>query len=126
MAWRTISTGSTFEEQASYSRALFDDDWVFVSGTTGFDYPTMTISDDIGEQVRQTWKNIAAALEKAGSNLGEIVQYLLILPNREDIGVVGQVMKEVLPHKPTGTALCANLVDPRIKVEIQVTAKRQG
>jgi enamine deaminase RidA (YjgF/YER057c/UK114 family) len=125
MAWQTISTGSTFEQQAPYSRALFDDDWVFVSGTTGFDYTTMTIADDVGAQARQTWKNIAEALEKAGSNLGEIVQFLLIFPNREDLGVIGQVMKDVLPHKPTGTAICANLVDPRIKVEIQVTAKRQ-
>jgi enamine deaminase RidA (YjgF/YER057c/UK114 family) len=125
MAWRTISTGSTFEQQAPYSRALFDDEWVFVSGTTGFDYSTMTISDDVGEQARQTWKNIAVALEKAESNLGEIVQFLLIFPNREDLGVIGQVMKDVLPHKPAGTAICANLVDPRIKIEIQVTAKRQ-
>jgi enamine deaminase RidA (YjgF/YER057c/UK114 family) len=125
MAWQTISTGSSFEQQAPYSRALFDDEWVFVSGTTGFDYATMTISDDVGEQTRQTWKNIAAALEKAGSHLGEIVQFLLIFPNREDLGVIGQVMKDVLPHKPTGTAICAELVDPRIKVEIQVTARRQ-
>ncbi|MBI3799935.1 MAG: RidA family protein [Deltaproteobacteria bacterium] len=125
MAWRTISTGSTFEQQVPYSRALFDDDWVFVSGTTGFDYPTMSISDDVGEQARRTWKNIADALEKAGSNLGEIVQFLLILPNPENLEVIGQVMKAVLPHKPTGTVICANLADPRIKVEIQVTAKRQ-
>jgi enamine deaminase RidA (YjgF/YER057c/UK114 family) len=125
MVWQTISTGSSFEQQAPYSRALFDDEWVFVSGTTGFDYATMTISDDVGEQTRQTWKNITAALEKAGSNLGEIVQFLLIFPNREDLGVIGQVMKDVLPHKPTGTAICAELVDPRIKVEIQVTARRQ-
>jgi len=104
---------------------MFDDEWVFVSGTTGFDYATMTISDDVGEQARRTWKNIAEVLEKAGSNLGEIVQFLLIFPNREDLGVIGQVMKEVLPHKPTGTAICANLVDPRIKIEIQVTAKRK-
>jgi enamine deaminase RidA (YjgF/YER057c/UK114 family) len=104
---------------------MYDDEWVFVSGTTGFDYNTMTISDDLAAQARQTWKNIANALEKAGSNLGEIVSFLLILPNREDLGVVGQVMKEVLPHKPTGTAICASLIDPRIKVEIQVTAKKK-
>jgi 2-iminobutanoate/2-iminopropanoate deaminase len=125
MAWQTLSSGSSFEQQAPYSRAMFDDEWVFVSGTTGFDYATMTISDDVGEQARRTWKNIAEVLEKAGSNLGEIVQFLLIFPNREDLGVIGQVMKEVLPHKPTGTAICANLVDPRIKIEIQVTAKRK-
>ena len=125
MTWQTLSSGSSFEQQAPYSRAMFDDEWVFVSGTTGFDYATMIISDDVGEQARRTWKNIAEVLEKAGSNLGEIVQFLLIFPNREDLGVIGQVMKEVLPHKPTGTAICANLVDPRIKIEIQVTAKRQ-
>jgi 2-iminobutanoate/2-iminopropanoate deaminase len=126
MTWQTLSSGSSFEQQAPYSRAMFDDEWVFVSGTTGFDYATMTIpDDDVGEQARRTWKNIAEVLEKAGSNLGEIVQFLLIFPNREDFGVIGQVMKEVLPHKPTGTAICANLVDPRIKIEIQVTAKRK-
>ena len=125
MTWQTLSSGSSFEQQAPYSRAMFDDEWVFVSGTTGFDYATMTISDDVGEQARRTWENIADVLENAGSNLGEIVQFLLIFPNREDLGVIGQVMKEVLPHKPTGTAICANLVDPRIKIEIQVTAKRK-
>lgn len=125
MAWRTISTGSTFEQQAPYSRALYDDEWVFVSGTTGFDYATMTISEDVREQTRQTWKNIADALEKAGSSLGDIVSFLLILPNRADLEAVGQVMKEVLPHKPTGTAICADLVDPRIRVEIQVTARKK-
>ena len=124
MTWQTLSSGSSFEQQAPYSRAMFDDEWVFVSGTTGFDYATMIISDDVGEQARRTWKNIADVLEKAGSNLGEMVQFLLIFPNREDLSVIGQVMKEVLPHKPTGTAICANLVDPRIKIEIQVTAKR--
>jgi enamine deaminase RidA (YjgF/YER057c/UK114 family) len=125
MTWQTLSSGSSFEQQAPYSRAMFDDEWVFVSGTTGFDYATMIISDDVGEQARRTWKNIADVLEKAGSNLEEIVQFLLIFPNREDLSVIGQVMKEVLPHKPTGTAICANLVDPRIKIEIQVTAKRK-
>jgi len=78
---------------------MFDDEWVFVSGTTGFDYATMIISDDVGEQARRTWKNIAEVLEKAGSNLGEIVQFLLIFPNREDLSVIGQVMKEVLPYQ---------------------------
>ena len=125
MTWQTLSSGSSFEQQAPYSRAMFDDEWVFVSRTTGFDYATMIISDDVGEQARRTWKNIADVLEKAGSNLEEIVQFLLIFPNREDLSVIGQVMKEVLPHKPTGTAICANLVDPRIKIEIQVTAKRK-
>ena len=125
MTWQTLSSGSSFEQQAPYSRAMFDDEWVFVSGTTGFDYATMTISDDVGEQARRTWKNIADVLEKACSNLGEIVQFLLIFPNREDLGVIGLVMKVVLPHKPTGTAICANLVDPRIKIELQVTAKRK-
>jgi enamine deaminase RidA (YjgF/YER057c/UK114 family) len=125
MTWQTLSSGSSFEQQAPYSRAMFDDEWVFVSGTTGFDYATMIISDDVGEQARRTWKNIADVLEKAGSNLEEIVQFLLIFLNREDLSVIGQVMKEVLPHKPTGTAICANLVDPRIKIEIQVTAKRK-
>jgi enamine deaminase RidA (YjgF/YER057c/UK114 family) len=125
MTWQTLSSGSSFEQQAPYSRAMFDDEWVFVSGTTGFDYATMIISDDVGEQARRTRKNIADVLEKAGSNLEEIVQFLLIFPNREDLSVIGQVMKEVLPHKPTGTAICANLVDPRSKIEIQVTAKRK-
>jgi enamine deaminase RidA (YjgF/YER057c/UK114 family) len=122
--WRTYSTGSSFEQMAPYSRAIYDDEWVFVSGTTGFDYATMSLSDDVATQCRQTWRNIESALGGCGSHLGEIVQFLMVLTDPADLPVISQVMTEVLPTRPAGTAICAALVDPRLRYEVQVTARR--
>jgi enamine deaminase RidA (YjgF/YER057c/UK114 family) len=126
MTWKKISTGSTFEKMASYSRALYDDEWVFVSGTSGFDYTTMEISDDFGTQARQMWKNVASALEQAGSGLDEIVSFLLVIKDLRDLPVNREILKEVMPHKPTGMAISAVMVDERIKVEVQATAKKKA
>jgi len=124
MTFKSVSTGSAFEKNGTFSRAIYDDEWVFVSGTSGFDYQTMAISDDFSEQLRQTWKNIEAALTQAGSHLGEIVSYVIYLTDRADARLLGQIQKQILPHRPTGTLVCTGLVDPRMKVEITVTAKR--
>lgn len=124
MNWQTYSTGSSFERAAPYSRAVHDDDWVFVSGTTGFDYTDMSVAEDVATQVRQTWENIASALRAVGSDLHEVVQYLMIMTDPADLPVIGKVMGEVLPTRPAGTAMCATLVDPRLKYEVQVTARR--
>ena len=123
MPWAYVSTGSTFEEQVGFSRAMYDDAWVFVSGTTGFDYATMTISDDFEEQARQTWVNVRRALEEAGSHLGEIVSFLIVLADRADFPKLLDIANG-LPHRPSGTLIVAQLLDPRMKIEIQVTAKR--
>jgi enamine deaminase RidA (YjgF/YER057c/UK114 family) len=126
MIWNRVSTDSDFEKAAAYSRAIYDDEWVFVSGTTGFDYTTMTISEDVGEQAEQMWKNVAAALESAGSGLDEIVSFLLILTSREYLAKSRPVLKKVIPHKPSGTAIICDLIDERMKIEVQVTAKRKA
>src|SRR5581483_604954 len=83
-ARQLISSGSTFEQQIGYSRAVVDGDWIFVSGTTGFNYAAMTISDDVVEQAEQTLKNIQAALVEAGSSLDDVVRVHYILPNGAD------------------------------------------
>lgn len=122
--WQTYSTDSTFERMAPYSRALHDEDWIFVAGTTGFDYPTMSLADDVEAQCRQAWLNVANTLTACGSDLAEIAQFLMVLTDPRDLPIVSQVMTEVLPTKPAGTAICAALVDPRLKYEVQVTARR--
>jgi enamine deaminase RidA (YjgF/YER057c/UK114 family) len=126
MTWARISTDSTWERQSSYSRAIYDDEWIFVSGTSGFDYPTMTISEDFTDQAKQMWANVQSALEKAGSGLDEVVSFLLVLKDPADAPKHREVQKQVVPHRPTGMAIVAGFVDDRIKVEIQVTAKRKS
>ena len=127
MARERISTGSSYEKLASYSRAVVDGDWVFVAGTTGFDYATGEISDDPAEQADRCFRTIAEALEQAGSSLADTVRIRVYLGAAEYFDsvapVVGRYMKDALP---ANTTVVAPLVDPRMKVEIEVTAKRQG
>jgi enamine deaminase RidA (YjgF/YER057c/UK114 family) len=122
---RLISSGSPFEAGAGYSRAVVDGDWIFVSGTTGFDYAQMTIAEDPAEQARQAFRNIETALAEAGAALSDIVRVRYYVPDPADwpaiAPVVGQVFKTI---RPAATALICGLVDPRMKIEIEVTAKR--
>lgn len=120
-----ISSGSPFENDMAYSRAVVDGDWVFVSGTTGFDYKTMTISDDPGAQTEQCFKNIAWALEQAGASMKNIVRVHYILPNAADFPACWPAMRKYLGEvKPAATMFSAGLADPRMKIEIEVTARR--
>ena len=120
-----ISSGSPFENDMAYSRAVVDGDWVFVSGTTGFDYKTMTISDDAGAQTEQCFKNIAWALEQAGVSLKNIVRVHNIVPNAADFPQCWPAMRKHLGDvKPAATMFSAGLADPRMKIEIEVTARR--
>lgn len=125
MARKLISSGSAFEKTAGYSRAVVDGEWVFVSGTTGFDYATMAISDDLEEQVHQTFRNIAATLEQAGASLPDVVRANYIIPRAEDwpaiLPLLGRYFGEI---RPASTATVAGLVDPRIRIEIEVTARK--
>ena len=128
MSRRLISTGSTFEKSIGYSRAVVDGDWVFVSGTTGYDYSNMTIDDDVGVQCEQALKNIAAALEEADSSLADVVRVHYLLPIAADFErcwpVLGKVFGEV---RPACTVMVVGLVDAKMKIEIEVTAlKRTG
>ncbi len=124
---RLISSGSPFEATIGYSRAVVDGDWVFVSGTTGFDYATMAISDDVTEQAEQTLANIAEALAEAGSGFGDVVRVTYILPNAADFEPCWPVLRRAFASaRPAATMIVAGLVDPRIKIEIEVTARKSG
>jgi len=127
VARRLISSGSTFEEQIGYSRAVVDGEWVFVSGTTGFDYATMSISGNVVEQAEQCFRNIAAALAEAGATLADVVRVTYILPNAAEFAQCWPVLRRYLgAARPAATMLSAGLVDPRMKIEIQVTARKSG
>jgi enamine deaminase RidA (YjgF/YER057c/UK114 family) len=120
-----ISSGSTFEHDIGYSRAVVDGDWVFVSGTTGFDYTTMTIAEDVVEQAEQCLRNIAHALEQAGASFSDVVRVRYILPRAEDFPACWPVLRRVFGEiRPAATMIAAGLSDPRMKIEIEVTARR--
>ena len=128
MARQLFSTGSRFEEIASYSRAVVDGEWIFVSGCTGYDYPADTVCDDIVEQTHQTFRNIEKALGRAGGSLAGVVRTRVIISEQrycEDVWpILGEYFRAV---RPANTIWIAPLADPRIKVEIEVTAlKRDG
>lgn len=126
MTRQLISSGSAFEKEACYSRAVLDGDFVFVSGTTGFDYATMTISDDVTEQTRQTFRNIEAALQKAGSSLKDAVRVTYYMVNVSDWPSIYPVFKEFLAEsRPASSALVCGLIDPRMKIEIEITARKR-
>ena len=125
MARKLVSSGSRFEAEIGYSRAVVDGDWVFVSGTTGFDYATMTISDDVVAQCEQAMRNIDAALKEAGASMADVVRVTYILPRREDFEPCWPVLKKYLGEaRPAATMIQAGLADPRILIEIEVTARR--
>lgn len=127
MTRQLISSGSAFEKEACYSRAVLDGDFVFVSGTTGFDYATMTISEDPAEQARQTFRNIQAALQKAGASLDDAVRVTYYMPNAADWPKIYPVFKEFLAEsRPASSALICGLIDPRMKIEIEITARKRG
>jgi len=109
----------------AYSRAVVDGDWIFVSGTTGFDYKAMTISADVGEQAEQCFKNIAWALEQAGASLKNVVRVHYIVPNADDFPQCWPAMRKYLGDvRPAATMFSAGLADTRMKIEIEVTARR--
>jgi enamine deaminase RidA (YjgF/YER057c/UK114 family) len=121
---RLISSGSPFEAQAGYSRAVVDGEWIFVAGTTGFDYAQMTIAEDPAEQARQALRNIERALAEAGAKLADVVRVRYYLPDLADWPAIVPVLGEALAAiRPAATALVCGLVDPRMKIEIEVTAR---
>jgi enamine deaminase RidA (YjgF/YER057c/UK114 family) len=120
-----ISSGSPFERDMAYSRAVVDGDWIFVSGTTGYDYATMTISDDVATQTDQCFRNIARALEQAGASLANVVRVHYILPNAADFPQCWPAMRKHLGDvRPAATMFSAGLADTKMKIEIEVTARR--
>ena len=124
---RLISSGSKFELEMGYSRAVVDGEWVFISGTTGFNYATMEISDDIGVQTAQCLRNIGETLAKAGSSFADVVRVHYILPNGGEFEKCWPALREAFGEvRPAATMIQAGLTDPRIKIEIEVTAKKQS
>ena len=122
-----ISSGSTFEAQIGYSRAVVDGDWIFVSGTTGFDYAKMTISDNVVEQAEQCMKNIEAALREAGASMADVVRVRYILPQVADFEPCWPVLQRYLGTvRPAATMIAAGLADARMKIEIEVTARKRA
>ncbi len=122
---RLISSDSIFERNIGYSRAVVDGEWVFVSGTTGFDYAAMTISDDVVKQAEQCLLNIQSALEEAGSRLADVVRVRYILPRVEDFEPCWPVLRRYFGEtRPAATMMACGLADPRMKIEIEVTARR--
>lgn len=123
MKRKLISSGSTFEEKVGYSRAVVQDNWIFVSGTTGYDYRTMTISNDIVEQTEQCLLNIKDVLEKAHAGLKDVVRVTYILPKADEFELCLPVLKKYFGTiKPAATMISAGLTDHKMKIEIQVTA----
>lgn len=125
MARRLISSGSSFEADIGYSRAVVDGNWVFVSGTTGFDYATMTIADGVMAQCEQAIRNIASALQEAGASMADVVRVRYILPRRADFEPCWPILRTHFGDaKPAATMIEAGLSDPRMLIEIEVTALR--
>jgi enamine deaminase RidA (YjgF/YER057c/UK114 family) len=126
MARRLISSGSRFEQDVGYSRAVVDGEWVFVSGTTGFDYDTMAISDNLLDQTEQCLKNIQSALRQAGADFGDVVRVSYILPKGERFSECWPVLRKYFgASRPAMTMISAGLLDPRMQIEIEVTARRR-
>jgi enamine deaminase RidA (YjgF/YER057c/UK114 family) len=127
MTRRLISSGSTFEEQIGYSRAVVAGDWVFVSGTTGFDYSTMSIADDLLQQTEQCLKNIQAALQEASSSLHDVVRVTYVLPDSSEFEQCWPVLRKYFGEvRPAAMMISAGLADPRMKIEIEVTALKRS
>jgi enamine deaminase RidA (YjgF/YER057c/UK114 family) len=125
MARRLVSSGSTFEEEIGYSRAVIDDEWVFVSGTTGFDYATMTISESLADQTEQCLRNIQSALGDAGATLDDVVRVMYVVPNGSTFRECWPILRKYFGSiRPAATMISAGLADPRMLIEIEVTARR--
>jgi enamine deaminase RidA (YjgF/YER057c/UK114 family) len=127
MTRELISSGSTFEEDIAYSRAVVDGEWVFVSGTTGFDYSNMSIAEDIVEQTEQCFRNIDAALRRAGAGLDDIVRVRYVLPHASDFPLCWPVLRKYFGEiRPAATMISAGLADSRMRIEIEVTARKSA
>ena len=124
MTRRLISSGSKFEAEIGYSRAVVDGNDVFVAGTTGYDYTTMTLADGVVAQCEQTLKNIDAALREAGGSLDDVVRVIYIFPNPADFEPCWPTLRKAFAKsRPAATMLAAAVINPAIKVEIEVTAR---
>src|SRR4051812_27514603 len=124
---RLISSGSPFEKEMGYSRAVVDGDWVFVSGTSGFNYASMTISENVAEQAEQCLQTISSVLQQAGSRMEDVVRVRYLLPDGKDFEFCLPVLKKYFGEiRPAATMMVAGLADARMKIEIEVTAHKSA
>lgn len=125
MTRKRISTGSSFEERAGYSRAVIQDNWCFVAGTTGFDYNTMRLPDTLAAQISNICATIDTTLVQAGFQRADIVRAVYYVSDRDDVDtvfdLVGGFFKDI---RPAATMLICDLIDPAMKIEIEVTAMK--
>ncbi|HVO48087.1 MAG TPA: RidA family protein [Steroidobacteraceae bacterium] len=127
MTRQLISSGSQFEREIGYSRAVVEGDWIFLSGTTGFDYQAMSIADGLPEQTEQCFRNIQAALREAGAGLEDVVRVMYILPEGSRFKECWPILRKYLGEvRPAATMISAGLADPRMRIEIQVTARKRS
>ena len=127
MTRRLISSGSTFEADIGYSRAVVDGEWVFVSGTTGFDYTKMEIPEGIVAQAEQCFRNIEAALREAGASLADVVRVVYVVPQASEFEQTWPVLRKYFGEvRPAAMMISAGLADARMKIEIEVTARKRG
>ncbi len=125
MAKRSIVWGSRIENTGGYARIVIDDEWVFVAGCTGFDYAAHTIAEDVTEQTEQTFRNIHTALSQACAALDDVFRVRVYVDNRDDLAAVSAVVgREFADVRPANTTVIAGLADPRMRGEIEVTARR--
>jgi enamine deaminase RidA (YjgF/YER057c/UK114 family) len=122
-----ISSGSQFERDIGYSRAVVDGKWVFVSGTTGFDYATMTIADNLADQTEQCLKNIQSALSQAGAEFADVVRVIYVLPDAARFPDCWPTLRKYFGTvRPAAMMISAGLSDPRMQIEIEVTARKRN
>jgi enamine deaminase RidA (YjgF/YER057c/UK114 family) len=127
MTRQHICSGSTFEAAIGYSRAVVDGDWIFVAGTTGYDYTTMQLAAGVEAQCRQALANIERALVQAGSSLGDVVRVTYILPDANEFRACWPVLRAAFGDvRPAATMFAAGLAEPALRIEIEVTARRRG
>ncbi len=123
---RRVSTGSPFEAAIGYSRAVVTGDWVFVAGTTGYDYATMTMPEAVQDQCRNALATIAGALAQAGGTLDDVVQVRYILPDRADWPACWPITAAAFTRaRPAATMIVAGLQEPEMRIEIEVVARLQ-
>lgn len=126
MTRRLIGSGSTFEKDIGYSRAVVDGEWIFVSGTTGFDYRSMTLREGVVAQAEQCLANIEAALAEAGASLKDVVRVHYYLPDPDEFAPCWPVLRKHFGEsRPAATMISCNLIDPRVRIEIEVTALKR-
>ena len=124
---RHVTTGSPFERDIGYSRAVLCDGWIFVAGTTGYDYATMTMPDAVEDQCRNTLDTIARALAELGAGLDDVVRVRYILPDPADWPACWPITSAAFATaRPAATMLAAALQAPEMKIEIEVTARLPG